>query len=88
MIIILFNLKENLGVSQKKKKIFFSFLIDDVIEGVLHFHDEVIILFLYFVQTVISTQHWSRTTNSNVWTSWSKHSPKRLNRIPNNHGCI
>lgn len=56
MIIILFNLKENLGVSQKKKKFFFSFLID-VIEGVLHFHDEVIILFLYFVQTVISTQH-------------------------------
>lgn len=51
MIIILFNLKENLGVSQKKKKIFFSFLID-VIEGVLHFHGEVIILFLYFVQTV------------------------------------
>lgn len=55
MIIILFNLKENLGVSQKN--FFFSFLIDDVIEGVLHFHDEVIILFLYFVQTVISTQH-------------------------------
>lgn len=57
MIIILFNLKENLGVSQKKKNFFFSFLIDVVIEGVLHFHDEVIILFLYFVQTVISTQH-------------------------------
>lgn len=57
MIIILFNLKENLGVSRKKKKFFFSFLIDDVIEGVLHFHDEVIILFLYFIQTVISTQH-------------------------------
>ena len=57
MIIILFNLKENLGVSQKKKKSFkISFLID-VIEGVLHFHGEVIILFLYFVQTVISTQH-------------------------------
>ena len=57
MIIILFNLKENLGVSRKKKKFFFSFLSDDVIEGVLHFHDQVIILFLYFVQTVISTQH-------------------------------
>lgn len=57
MIIILFNLKENLGVLRKKKNFFFSFLIDDVIEGVLHFHGEVIILFLYFVQTVISTQH-------------------------------
>lgn len=58
MIIVLFNLKENLGVSRKKKNIFFfSFLIDDVIEGVLHFHDQIIILFLYFVQTVISTQH-------------------------------
>lgn len=48
---------ENLGVSQKKKNFFFPFLIDDVIEGVLHFHDQVIILFLYFVQTVISAQH-------------------------------